>query len=182
MGRLARESYFRRENLHNLIERMVLLVSPQSRSKKIRIDRRYDPKIDMVWMDPEKMKEVVLNLLTNAIEFTPVAGKIRITTSRSAAGGRDGGVRIELEDNGIGIAEDQVENIFDPYFTTKHKSTMHNGTGLGLFVSYQNIRDQGGSIEVESRLDQGTKFILTLPDLPMEIDAGPGDQSPADSG
>jgi signal transduction histidine kinase len=133
-------------------------------------------KIGKVWMDQEKMKEVILNLLSNAIEFTPEGGQIRIATSRNDEHGKAGGVRIEMEDNGIGIAEDQVESIFDPYFTTKHKSSMHNGTGLGLFISYQNIRDQGGAIDVESRLNHGTRFILTLPDLPMEKSSG---QEPA---
>jgi signal transduction histidine kinase len=178
----TRESHFRQENLHRLIERMVLLVSPQSRGKQIRIERRYDPSIEKVWMDQEKMKEVILNLLTNAIEFTPENGMVRISTHRNPGNGRPGGIRIELEDTGIGIAPDQVESIFDPYFTTKHKSTMHNGTGLGLFVSYQNIQDQGGTIEVESRLGHGTRFILTLPDVPLETDSGENQERAAGSG
>jgi signal transduction histidine kinase len=133
-------------------------------------------------MDQEKMKEVILNLLTNAIEFTPENGMVRISTHRNPGNGRPGGIRIELEDTGIGIAPDQVESIFDPYFTTKHKSTMHNGTGLGLFVSYQNIQDQGGTIEVESRLGHGTRFILTLPDVPLETDSGENQERAAGSG
>jgi signal transduction histidine kinase len=178
----TRESHFCQENLHRLIERMVLLVSPQSRGKQIRIERSYDPSIEAVWMDQEKMKEVILNLLTNAIEFTPENGTVRISTCRIAENGRQEGIRIELEDNGIGIAPDQVENIFDPYFTTKHKSTMHNGTGLGLFVSYQNIRDQGGTIDVVSQVGQGTRFILTLPDVPIETDPERKKGAPAGSG
>ncbi len=168
----TREPHFSREELHRLIDRMALLVSPHSRSKQIRIDLDYDPAIDKVWMDQEKMKEVILNLLTNAIEFTPKKGKIRIATSRVMENGHYEGIQVVLEDNGIGIAEDQVENIFDPYFTTKHKSAQHNGTGLGLFVSYQNIQNQGGTIEVESRIGRGTRFILKLPDRPLETGSG----------
>jgi polar amino acid transport system substrate-binding protein len=168
----TRESHFSRESLHRLIDRMVLLVSPQSRAKGIRIECDYGPEIDRVWMDQEKMKEIVLNLLSNAIEFTPDNGRIRIATARVEENGRGGGVRIELADNGIGIAEDQMKNIFDPYFTTKHRSDLHDGTGLGLFVSHQNIQEQGGTIEVESRIGRGTRFILKLPDLPKEAISG----------
>ncbi len=164
----TRESRFSRESLHHLIDRMVLLVSPQSRAKNIRIECSCDPRIDKVWMDQEKMKEVVLNLLSNAIEFTPENGNIRVATTRIMESGRTGGVKIEIEDNGIGILEDQLENVFDPYFTTKHKSDMHSGTGLGLFISHQNMQDQGGTIEVESRIGRGTRFLLKLPDLPKE--------------
>jgi signal transduction histidine kinase len=175
----TRAPHFTREKLHPLIDRMLLLVSLQSHAKKIRIECDYDPQIDCVWMDQEKMKEVVLNLLSNAIEFTPENGNIRIATSRVVENGRPGGIKIELEDNGIGIPEDQVKNIFDPYFTTKH-SGMHSGTGLGLFVSHQNMQDQGGTIEVESRMGRGTRFLLKLPDLPKEAVSSDGG-SPAGS-
>ncbi|MCF8052374.1 MAG: GAF domain-containing protein [Desulfobacterales bacterium] len=170
----TRESHFNRGNLHHLIDRMVLLVSPQSHAKDIRIECDYDPQIHKVWMDQEKMKEVVLNLLSNAVEFTPENGRIRIATSRIMKNGRPGGVKIELEDNGIGIPENQVKNVFDPYFTTKHKSDMHSGTGLGLFVSHQNMQDQGGTIEVESLMGRGARFVLKLPDLPKKAVSGDG--------
>jgi len=71
-----RESNFELNNLHDLIDKMILLVSPQSNAKKIKVSCRFDPDIEKVWMDSEKMKEVVLNLLSNAVEFTPEGGKI----------------------------------------------------------------------------------------------------------
>ena len=57
-----------------------------------------------------------------------------------------------------------INKIFDPYFTTKHKSSIHNGTGLGLFITYQNMVDLCGEIEVKSRTGHGTSFILNLPE------------------
>jgi signal transduction histidine kinase len=59
-----------------------------------------------------------------------------------------------------------LENIFDPYFTTKHRSDMHSGTGLGLFIAHQNVQDHGGTIEVDSRVREGTTFTVTLPAKP----------------
>ena len=56
-----------------------------------------------------------------------------------------------------------IDHVFDPYFTTKHKSSMHSGTGLGLFIAHQNIQDHRGTIDVKSNLNEGSVFTLTLP-------------------
>lgn len=153
-------------DLHQLIEKMVFLVSPQSRAKKIEVIRQFDSDIGKVWMDSEKMKQVLLNLLANAIEFTPKGGRIEISTRRCTDKDRQKFIQLEVEDNGIGIPQSAVNEVFDPYFTTKHKSQMHGGTGLGLFIASQNIQDHGGTIEVKSKVNEGTKFILTLPAEP----------------
>ena len=113
-------------------------------------------------MDSEKMKQVILNLLSNAVDFTPEGGKIEILTAKSSIGGGREGIRIEIKDNGIGISQSMIDRIFDPYFTTKHKSSMHKGTGLGLFIAHQNMEDHGGMIEVKSKINEGTTFVLTL--------------------
>jgi signal transduction histidine kinase len=72
-------------------------------------------------------------------------------------------IRIEIKDNGSGIPQDIIDKIFDPYFTTKHKSIMHSGTGLGLFIAHQNMQDHDGTIDVKSKVKAGTTFTLTLP-------------------
>jgi len=68
-----------------------------------------------------------------------------------------------VRDNGIGIPPSDLNRVFDPYFTTKHKSNMHSGTGLGLFIAHQHMQDHGGAIEVSSGINKGAAFILTLP-------------------
>ena len=158
-----RESHFELNNLHDLIEKMILLVSPQSNAKRIDVFRRFDPNIGQVWMDSEKMKEVILNLLSNAVDFTPEGGKIEFTTKNCTQKGRPDTICIEIKDNGSGIPQSMIDNIFDPYFTTKHKSSIHNGTGLGLFIAHQNMQDHDGTIEVKSKFNKGTVFTLTLP-------------------
>ena len=161
-----RESRFELDDLHDLIDKMALLLSPQSNAKNIEIIREFDPDIAQVKMDSEKMKQVFLNILSNAVDFTPKGGKIEIITKDCTENGKPDNVLIEIKDNGKGISESIIDKIFDPYFTTKHKSSIHNGTGLGLFIAYQNMRDHGGSIEVKSEVNKGTAFILTLPTEP----------------
>ena len=158
-----RESHFEFNNLHKLINKMILLISPQSNAKKINVSCQFDPNIGQVWMDSEKMKEVILNLLSNAVEFTPEGGKIEFTTKTCIEKGKPDTIHIEIKDNGFGIPQSMIDNIFDPYFTTKHRSSMHNGTGLGLFIAHQNMQDHDGTIEVKSKVNEGTVFMLNLP-------------------
>jgi signal transduction histidine kinase len=161
-----RESRFELDDLHDLIDKMALLLSPQSNAKNIEIVREFDPDIAQVKMDSEKMKQVFLNILSNAVDFTPQGGKIEILTKNYTENGKPDNVLIEIKDNGTGISESIIDKVFDPYFTTKHKSALHSGTGLGLFIAHQNMQDHGGSIEVKSEVNKGTAFVLTLPTEP----------------
>lgn len=162
----TRESRFELADLHGLIEKMVLLISPQAKGKHIGIITHFDPNIGLVWMDPEKIKQVVLNLLFNAIEFTPNQGRIEIITTEHTDKGKGQKICLIIKDTGSGIPESIIHKVFDPYFTTKAKSSLHNGTGLGLFIAYQNMMDHKGAIEVESEVNEGTKFTLLWPATP----------------
>jgi signal transduction histidine kinase len=159
----TRESHFELDDLHSLIERMIFLISPQCKEKKIEIAHNFDSLIGKVRIDSEKMKQVILNLLSNAVDFTPEGGRIEISTAKESMNGSKESIRIEIKDNGTGIHRSMMNKIFDPYFTTKYKSNMHNGTGLGLFIVHQNIQDHNGTIEVKSEVDKGSTFIFTLP-------------------
>ncbi|RZB30582.1 MAG: hypothetical protein SRB1_02862 [Desulfobacteraceae bacterium Eth-SRB1] len=159
----TKESHFELTDLHDLINKMILLVSPQSNSKQINMLRDFDPDVGKVWMDSEKIKQVVLNLLSNAINFTPQGGKIELRTKNVLRDGKPAVIHIEIKDNGPGIPEPMINKIFDPYFTTRHKSSMHSGTGLGLFIADKHMQDHNGTMEVKSRVNEGTSFILTLP-------------------
>jgi signal transduction histidine kinase len=158
-----KESKFEFSDLNSLIEKMILLVSPQTNAKKIDVIGEFDPHIGQAWIDPEKMKQVFLNLLSNAVEFTPKGGKIEVSSKKCIEKGKPESIRIEVRDSGVGIPPSNIEKIFDPYFTTKHKSNMHDGTGLGLFIADQNMQDHGGTLEVKSEVNKGTVFFLTLP-------------------
>ncbi len=168
----TKESYFIKTDLHELIEKMILLISPQTRKKKIFIKKEFTPELFEIWMDPEKMKQVILNLLYNAVEFTPDGGQIEIITRNGNSIGAEKGAIIEIRDNGIGISSEAITKIFDPYFTTKNKSSMHKGTGLGLFIAHQNMQDHGGSIEVKSKVNSGTIFTLKIPNKVLNLSDG----------
>ena len=167
-----KEPHFEFNDIHDLIDKMILLVSPQTNAKKIEVIRRFSPDIGRVWLDPEKMKEVILNLLSNALEFSEQGGRIEIVTRSGKEKLKPRNICIEIRDNGAGIPESMIDKIFDPYFTTKHKSNIHNGTGLGLFIAHKNMLDHGGSIEVKSKVNVGTTFFLTLPLRPPSRPSG----------
>jgi len=164
-----KKTHFEFNDLHDLINRMILLISPQSNEKGIKVIHNFDPDFGRVWLDSEKMKQVILNILSNAVEFTPRAGRIEISTMDCADLRKPKGIHVEIKDNGTGISESIIDKIFDPYFSTKHKSDVHNGTGLGLSIAYQNMKEHGGSIEVKSEAEQGTTFILWLPSDPSQL-------------
>ena len=162
----TKESHMELSDLHELIDSMILLISPQSNAKKINVSCQFDPNIGQVWMDSEKMKQVVLNILSNAVDFTPEEGKIELITENCTEKGKRATVSIEIKDNGPGIPPAHIDKVFDPYFTTKHKSNMHSGTGLGLFIAHQNMQDHGGTIQARNDTNEGAIFILKLPNTP----------------
>jgi signal transduction histidine kinase len=162
----TKESHIELNDLHGLIDKMILLVSPQTKAKKIDIKRQFDHDIGQVLMDSGKMKQVILNLLSNAVDFSPEGGKIVLVTKNCTEKGKPEVIHIEIKDNGPGIPPSHIDSIFDPYFTTKHKSDIHKGAGLGLFIAYQNMQDHGGSIEVKNKADNGAVFTLKLPNAP----------------
>lgn len=168
-----KEPCFEFNDIHDLINKMILLVSPQSKDKGIQIISRFDPNIGQVWIDSEKMKQVILNLISNALDFTPDGGTIEVTTSVRGGQGGKKLIEIEVKDNGIGIPQSMIEKVFDPFFTTKHKSNIHNGTGLGLFIAYQNMQLHHGTIIAKSDPDRkGAAFILSLPVYPSSSHGG----------
>lgn len=178
----TREPHFQLHDLHDLIHRMILLVSPQSKAKKIEIRSDFDLESRYAWMDSEKMKQVVLNLLSNAVEYTAEGGQIEAVTRKCLENQGTRKILIEIRDTGVGILPEHLDKVFEPYFTTKNKGHMHNGTGLGLFIARQNMEDHGGTIEVRSTPNRGTVFILTLPEKPSILSpdsssiTGPGNE------
>jgi two-component system, NtrC family, sensor histidine kinase HydH len=103
--------------------------------------------------DPEQLKQVLLNLVINAIDASPAGSEICLRTLI-----RESGTAIEIEDNGSGIPEDAVERIFDPFFTTKPK-----GTGLGLAISSMIVSQHGGTLSFHSNPGGGATFLIELP-------------------
>jgi signal transduction histidine kinase len=126
--------------------------------KSVKVDKRLG-NVPPVLCSPSQVNQVFLNLVTNAVQALE-DGKGTITlTTRS----EDGGVAVEVDDTGKGIAEDVLPKIFDPFFSTKE---VGKGTGLGLSVSYKIVQQHGGRIDVESTPGVGTRFTVWFPFKP----------------
>lgn len=108
---------------------------------------------ESAFLDPELIKQALLNLLQNALDATPVGGHIALVATRES-----GGVRIAVEDNGIGLSPTDMEKIFNLYHTTKP-----NGVGLGLPITHQIVIQHGGTIDVSSVEGEGTTFTIQIP-------------------
>ena len=114
----------------------------------------YEKDLPLVAVDENQMKQAFLNILKNSFEAMPDGGKLCVRTGR----GHNGAVVVHITDTGIGIDEEKLEKIFDPFYTTKDI-----GTGLGLAVSQQIIREHGGEVHCQSAPGQGTTFAIQLP-------------------
>jgi signal transduction histidine kinase len=121
---------------------------------KVEIEKDYGD-IGEVECYPQQLNQVFLNLLVNAAQAIETSGKISIRTWKE-----EGGVAVEIRDNGCGIPPQHLGRIFDPFFTTKPAG---KGTGLGLSVVYSIIRQHHGRIEVESEPGKGTRFVVHVP-------------------
>jgi signal transduction histidine kinase len=111
-----------------------------------------------VWADPDQLKEVLVNLLTNACEAMPQGGAIIIQEGETFLQSVGQVVAIQVSDNGPGIPEAIQDKIFQPFFTTKEE-----GTGLGLSIATRILGEHGGWLDLESRAGQGTTFTINLP-------------------
>ena len=142
-----------------LLDGLEDLVAPQVAAKGLHYDCcDADPDVALLG-DEEKVRQILLNLLSNAIKFTPAGGTIRVSADA------DGDVvRLRVADTGVGIPDDQLERIFEPFVQlARGLSTGHEGTGLGLAISRDLARAMGGDLAAESGPGQGSTFTLTLP-------------------
>lgn len=142
-------------DLHQLLEESLRLMEHQASLQRVQVIRRYQEGLPTVQADPNQIKQVLLNLLLNAVQAMPQGGSLTLET-----GYTDKNVSLTIKDTGVGIPEDQIAKVFDPFFTTKE---VGQGTGLGLYVSYGIVQRHGGEISLKSTVGQGTAITLRLP-------------------
>jgi PAS domain S-box-containing protein len=121
----------------------------------LRLHEHYDAELPLLELDANQIKQVLLNLITNAIQATASGGALTLATAL-----QNQAVVVSVQDTGTGIAPEHLEHIFEPFFTTKAEG---EGTGLGLAVSYGIVQKHGGRIEAESEVGKGTTFKVYLP-------------------
>jgi len=152
----ARVSEMERSNtdIRQVIEDVLTLVASDAHKRGVRIECAFADGSLVRMVDPEKMRTVFLNLILNAVQAMPSGGRLRIATEHK----QDSPAVITVSDTGTGIAPENLERIFDLYFSTKE-----DGSGLGLAIATNIVRDHGGEINVSSGLGTGSEFTITIP-------------------
>jgi signal transduction histidine kinase len=137
-----------------VLQEVARLASAKAEQQKVGVEMRVDPGLPSLRADPDGLRTCFLNLVTNAIQAMPRGGTLELRAETAAPGL----VRFRVRDSGEGIAERDLERIFEPYFSTKEA-----GVGLGLAITQRIVQDHGGRIEVTSRSGAGTEFRILLP-------------------
>ncbi len=149
---------FSEVNLNKVIKDTLVLLDHQFKTAKVKVDHQLDPKLPCIQGNPGKLQQVFLNLFLNAKDAMAGGGMLRVATSNGS------GVNVTVSDTGSGIAQEHIQRIYDPFFTTKNSPRDgRRGTGLGLSVTYGIIQEHAGKIRVESRVGEGTTFYLDFP-------------------
>ena len=150
-------------HVRDIINEIIPFLIKEIADKGIRFEEKYDPHLPRIRADKTQMHQVFLNLFLNAIQAMPDGGELKIGVSSFVSAAGDGPkqnfIKAVVSDTGKGIPPHMISRIFDPFFTTKPK-----GIGLGLSIAYQIINKHGGTIKVESQWENGTSFVITLPE------------------
>src|SRR5437762_1591438 len=141
-------------------EPAVRLMESTARKRHIEVAAAFDPRVPPAWADPDQLKQIIENLLLNAIETSSAGGHVKLDVRPAPPGS----VVPEVRDDGPGIPANQLESIFHPFFTTKE-----TGTGLGLALVHQMVVEHGGEITVESTVGRGSAFRVVLPTAPLAL-------------
>ncbi|MGM0431809.1 MAG: two-component system sensor histidine kinase NtrB [Spirochaetota bacterium] len=147
------DTHMRPEDVNDLMQELVDFVHYELEQHSISYTVEHNNELPKISMDKKYMKQALLNIIKNAIAAMPDCGKLTLSASS------DGEMaHIHITDNGVGISEENMAKIFEPYFTTKDF-----GSGLGLTVVYKVIREHGGEISLDSQEGKGTTFTVSLP-------------------
>lgn len=143
--------------INQIVEDALNLITIQKKPDNVEIIREYGTDIPIVKIDPERIKEAIINIIINALDAMNEKGQLIIKTTVNHNKKQ---VKISITDTGSGIPDEIMGHIFEPFFTTK---PVGKGTGLGLSVTYGIIKQHNGDIIVESKINEGTTFTIILP-------------------
>ncbi|HET9526872.1 MAG TPA: ATP-binding protein [Pyrinomonadaceae bacterium] len=143
-------------DVNQLIEETLVLLEKKMRQLRIRVNRQFDESLPKIRARADQLRQVILNLIINAQQAIKGGGEITISTSRYEQALQPS-ILIQLIDTGVGITEDDLNRIFEPFFSSGKK-----GTGLGLWVTQDIVRQHGGRIEATSEVGRGTVFTIVL--------------------
>jgi len=161
------EVKFNRVSLSSLVHEVIETLRPVAAEKAIRLDPIVTERSIFVLADPDKINQVLMNLIGNAIKFTPASGKVTVSASRNG----QKNVQVSVSDTGPGVLPSERETIFDKFYQiADEEGAKPKGTGLGLAICKALVELHGGKIWVESEVKQGSTFNFTLPaDIPENL-------------
>jgi two-component system NtrC family sensor kinase len=142
-------------DVNDTVKQTIGLLDNYARNNNIDIQMELNPDLPIIAGDQAQLQQVFLNLISNAIDAIGKNGWIRVKSIRSG-----GEILVSVTDNGPGIPEEMQRKVFDPFFTTKSSG---KGTGLGLWISYTIMEKMGGKISLNSRVGEGTTFVVQIP-------------------
>jgi signal transduction histidine kinase len=153
--------------VEEVIDEVVNSFSQQIHDKQQKLVRDLQPSLPNVWADRTRLNQILTNLVSNALKYTPESGQITIGGNLTVANLEDPGslkvVHLWIQDTGIGILPEDQSKIFQRYYRTDSSKEMASGTGLGLNITKSLVEMQGGRIWFESESDKGTTFHFTTP-------------------
>jgi len=145
---------FQKTNVHSLIKDILEFLSNDFLKHRIAVNESYEDGNLNLRVDPGQIKQVILNLLLNAMEAMPTGGNICIKTKKT----RGSTFELTIKDEGCGIPPEHIKNLFTPFLSTKE-----GGSGLGLSICHQIIKNHGWTIEVKSEKNKGTEIRIEFP-------------------
>jgi signal transduction histidine kinase len=154
------------QNINAIVKKAVSVMAADNLAEKISIIQELDENIPDASVDEQRLMQVILNLMLNAVEAMPGGGALRLRTAYLKSG-EEGEIMISVSDTGKGLSRQEMKNIFKPFFTTKER-----GVGLGLAICQKIIKEHGGSIRVQSAPGRGADFVIRL----KAAEGGEGDQ------
>jgi len=149
---------FKTVRVHELLDHSLRLLQPQIAGRLIALKKNYRAASDAVQGDDAQLQQTFMNLLLNAFEAMGTNGTLTVGTEIFNGENGAGVLKIHVQDTGVGIAPENLEKLFEPFFTTKK-----NGTGLGLAICRRIALDHHGAIEVQSDMNRGSNFCISLP-------------------
>lgn len=161
-------------SLNDVVQKTLELLGPELQNRSLRVEQKLARQLPLAPLDSTQIQQVLVNLVKNAMQAMTRGGVLTLRT-----GERSDGVWVAVTDTGGGIPQEQINRIFEPFYTTKKK-----GTGLGLMIVQRIVRAHGGRIELESQVGKGTSFRIWLPlherrprllEAPRQPDLPPGD-------
>jgi signal transduction histidine kinase len=147
--------------IDDVCQASLLFIKQTSQKKQIKVSSAFDNHVNVIRADERRLKQILVNLLSNAVKFTPEGGRVGLEVAGDEA---QGVVHFTVWDTGIGVAEAEMKRLFEPFVQIDSSlSRQHEGTGLGLSLVYRLTEMHGGSVAVESKVGEGSRFTVSLP-------------------